>query len=271
MEACSQLVVRLRAGAAALICGMLCLASGCASVANKVMYPAPQPPTYKAQDVLTFNTADGVRLAGMHQQRPGRDITVVYSHGNGEDLGHLRNQLGQFEARGYNTFAYDYRGYGWSEGSPNEQGTYRDLEAALQYLKQRGIGSNQIILAGYSIGTGPSVELASRPGMKDLRGLVLFAPFTEPYDMFLAGRAVPGGPYKNINKIGKVKCPVLIIHGARDKIIPLSHGRKLQQAATRAGVDSRMVVVANGNHVNLWNNMNDPAIWRRLDEMAQGR
>ena len=76
------------------------------------------------------------------------------SQGNAEDIGENRDFYSEYAARGFAVFAYDYRGYGGSEGKPSESGVYSDLQGALRYVRSRGYSSDSIFLIGQSLGTG---------------------------------------------------------------------------------------------------------------------
>lgn len=150
---------------------------------------------------------------------------MLYSHGNAEDLGRIRQRLEHLRTLGVSVFAYDYRGYGTSQGKPSEQNAYQDIKAAYQYLITRlGISPSQIILYGRSLGSGTSVELASR---ESIAGLILESPFTSTFRVITRIAIVPFDRFDNLRKIAKVRCPVLFLHGTQDRLIPLHHSETL--------------------------------------------
>jgi len=105
--------------------------------------------------------------------------TLLWPHGNAEDIGYLRNRLNKFHSRGYGILAYDYPRYGQSMGKPSEQGCYEALEAAHLYLTENlNVSNDQIIIYGQSVGSGPAVWLASQ---KPCVGLILVSPFITVY------------------------------------------------------------------------------------------
>ena len=150
------------------------------------------------------------------------------------------DELALVHARlGVNVFIFDYRGYGNSEGSPSEQGIYRDARAALAYLQNRPEPASQstpgqIVYFGRSLGAAVAIELA---GDQPPAGLVLVAPFASLGDMariaypYLPLNWLLGSRYNSVDRISQVHQPVLIMHGDQDEIVPLSQGEKLFQAA----------------------------------------
>ena len=117
---------------------------------------------------------------------------------------------------------------------PTEEDCYADIEAAYQYLiTERGLNHSQIVLYGRSLGSGPSCYLAnktSREG-KPVAGLILHSPFTSVYRVvFDLGFTLVGDKFSNIDRIADVDCPVLIVHGHEDAIIPIEHGQALLDA-----------------------------------------
>ena len=137
--------------------------------------------------------------------------------------------LQAIQAIGFSVFAYEYRGYGTSQGTPSEQGTYRDIDAAYAYLTdQLKVSPDHILLYGWSVGGGPSVDLATR---KPIGGLILEGTFTSTFVVMTQIPLFPFDRFNNLSKISQVRCPVLIIHGTNDRVIPFAHSQKLFAAA----------------------------------------
>ena len=188
-----------------------------------------------AYEEVFFPTSDGHSLHGWYI--PGEsDTTLLWFHGNGGNIGHRVDELALVHARlGANVFIFDYRGYGNSEGSPSEQGIYRDARAALAYLKTRPEpAQGQIVYFGRSLGAAVAIELAAD---QPPAALILVAPFASLGDMariaypFLPLNRLLGSRYNSVDRISQVHQPVLILHGDQDEIVPLSQGEKLLQAA----------------------------------------
>ncbi|MCT7948656.1 alpha/beta hydrolase [Ancylothrix sp. C2] len=190
----------------------------------------PQISTYQeSRDMLKLTSANGKRISAVYLPNAKASFTVLYSHGNAEDLGDIRPYLQQLHRLGFSVFAYDYQGYGTSEGTPSEQNAYADINAAYNYLTQSlKISPARIIVYGRSVGSGPSVDLASR---ERVAGLILESAFVSAFRVVTKIPILPFDKFANIDKIGRVRCPVLVMHGTADDLIPLWHGEALFKAA----------------------------------------
>lgn len=185
---------------------------------------------------ISFSTSDGVRLNGWFVPSPGSGMTLLWSHGNAGNIGHrVENIKLLHEKVGINIFIFDYRGYGRSEGGVSEEGTYRDAAAALHYLRSRNdLDPKRIVLFGRSLGAAVAAELATR---EDCLALILETPFVSIREMArTAFPLLPIGPFLRIRydvleKIKKIKVPLLVLHGDRDEVVPFSQGRKVFEEA----------------------------------------
>ena len=186
----------------------------------------PRPSSYqKNQDFVKLQSRDRTQITGIYLPLPKAEYTILYSHGNGEDLGEILPRLRDLRDIGFNIFSYDYQGYGTSQGRPSVAGAYQDVNAAYEYLTQKlGIPANKIIVYGYSVGGGPSVDLASR---QPVAGLVIESSFTTAFRVVTGIPVYPFDKFPNIDNIKNVNCPVLVIHGNADRVIPFSHGQQL--------------------------------------------
>ncbi|CAA7039303.1 unnamed protein product [Microthlaspi erraticum] len=179
-------------------------------------------------EVVKIKTRRGNEIVAMYVKNPLAKLTVLYSHGNAADLGHMfliYNELSHH--LNINLMGYDYSGYGQSSGKPSEQETYADIEAVYDWLRETyGTKDERIILYGQSVGSGPSLELASR--LPRVRALVLHSPFLSGLRvMYAVKHSFWFDIFKNIDKIQLVECPVLVIHGTDDKVVDISHGKQL--------------------------------------------
>jgi abhydrolase domain-containing protein 17 len=208
----------------------------------------PPPPSYRAGgDVVELTARDGVGIAAVHLPAPPdvRDpFTLLYSHGNAEDLGHARPWLEALRAMGFAVLAYDYRGYGASDRvRTTEQGVYRDIDAAYDYLTgELGVAPGRIILFGRSVGAGPTLDLAVR---REAAGIILDSPFTSAFRVVTRVPLFPFDRFPNLRRIRRVDVPVLVIHGTRDEVIPIAHGRAIHAAAPGP---TRALWVEGGRH-----------------------
>lgn len=186
----------------------------------------PRPSSYQTnQDFVKLKSRNRTQITGIYLPLPKAEYTILYSHGNGEDLGEILPRLRDLRDIGFNIFSYDYQGYGTSQGRPSVAGAYQDVNAAYEYLTQKlGIPANKIIVYGYSVGGGPSVDLASR---QPVAGLVIESSFTTAFRVVTGIPVYPFDKFPNIDNIKNVNCPVLVIHGNADRVIPFYHGQQL--------------------------------------------
>ena len=179
-----------------------------------------------------ITAADGVRLHGWWKAVPGAAVATVYLHGNAGNVTHRAGHILAVAEAGSSILVIDYRGYGKSAGSPSESGLYADARAAYGWLREQSWSPERIVVHGESLGTAVAVDLAVR---EPVAGVVLEAPFTSAGDV--AGTILPFlGPllvrsFRTIEKIGRLRAPLLVIHGSRDAIIPIELGRRLFDAA----------------------------------------
>jgi pimeloyl-ACP methyl ester carboxylesterase len=185
---------------------------------------------------VAFVTEDNVILFGWFIPREDSKGVVLFCHGNAGNISHRLDSLNIFYRLGLSTFIFDYRGYGRSRGKITEEGTYRDAEAAWNYLiRIKEYHPNEIIIFGRSLGGTIAARLARHHKPK---GLIIESTFTSVPD--IAARLYPYLPvrllaryrYKAIDDIRDVRCPVLVVHSRNDEIIPFSHGQKLFEAAS---------------------------------------
>lgn len=190
----------------------------------------PQPSSYQdTSEILKVTTPDRIQLSAVYLPNPASTYTIVYTHGNAEDLGDIQPVLQQLRDIGFSVFAYDYRGYGTSQGNPSERNAYRDIDTVYNYLTQHlGVPTQRIIAYGRSVGAGSAVDLAAR---KPLAGLIMESAFTTAFRVVVPIPILPFDKFRNLDKIKKVTCPVLVMHGRADEVIPFSHGQKLFAAA----------------------------------------
>ena len=190
----------------------------------------PHPPGYtKSDDIVFIPVGEGEKIAAAWLPNPQARYTILHSHGNGEDLGDIMTELREFHDRGFAVLAYDYRGYGLSSGRPTEANACADIEAAYRFLTETNkVPAARIIVHGYSVGGGPAVWLASR---HRVGGLVLESAFTTALATVTRLPLFPVDRFRNIDLIGRVTAPILVIHGTDDRIIPYSLGEKLFAAA----------------------------------------
>jgi len=184
---------------------------------------------------IHLKTSDGISLHGWYIPAMQQRGTVLFLHGNAGNISHRLDSVLMFHRLGYSTLIIDYRGYGSSGGTPSEQGTYRDAEAAWLYLtEQRHIPSCRIVLFGESLGGAIAAWLATR---QQPAALVIASGFTSVPDLgqqiypYLPIRCLARIRYDTREYLRTVSVPVLIAHSPEDDIVPFKHGRALFAAA----------------------------------------
>lgn len=216
---------------------------------DRMTLPAP-PASYLRGSLdreLTIRTSDGVELSAVYLPNDPATYTILYSHGNGEDLGNLLPVLELLRDLGFGVFAYDYRGYGASGGSPRVDGILLDVDAAYAHLtRELGIPAERVILWGRSVGGGPSVHLASRA---PIAGMVLEATFTSAFCVVTRRRLLWWDRLCNEALLKEVHVPMLFMHGRKDRVVPFSHGVRLHHVANEP---KRAVWVDEAGHNDLW-------------------
>jgi abhydrolase domain-containing protein 17 len=197
--------------------------------AEKIIFQ-PQPSSYRdTNQIIKLDSGDGVKISAIYLPNPDAPYTILYSHGNAEDIGQLLPTLEDIKRMGFSVFAYDYRGYGTSAGTSSEENAYRDEDAAYDYLVNNlGVPAKRIIALGRSLGGAVAVDLAHR---RELGGLIIESSFVTAYRVLTGIPLFPFDKFKSISKIKEVRCPVLVIHGKNDEVIAFWHGEKLFQEA----------------------------------------
>jgi fermentation-respiration switch protein FrsA (DUF1100 family) len=184
---------------------------------------------------LAFESDDGELLHGWWiRGRTGRLGHLLLCHGNAGNVGDRVLHAALLTAVGFDTLLFDYRGYGRSTGRPSEQGTYRDARAALaSLLEQPEVDATRVFYLGESLGGAVALDLAleRRPA-----GLLLLSAFVGVRELgrlhypFIPAALIPD-IYPTLRRIHELQAPLLVLHGERDDIVPLSHGRALFEAA----------------------------------------
>ncbi|VVA96034.1 unnamed protein product [Arabis nemorensis] len=238
------------------------------SVAAKFAFFPPTPPSYKVVtdeltgllllapyphrenvEILKLPTRRGTEIVAMYVRHPMATCTLIYSHGNAADLGQMYELFIELSIHlKVNLMGYDYSGYGQSTGKPSEHNTYADIEAVYKCLEDTyGSKQEDVILYGQSVGSGPTLDLASRLPL--LRAVVLHSPILSGLRvMYSVKKTYWFDIYKNIDKIPYVDCPVLIIHGTSDEVVDWCHGKQLWELCKEK---YEPLWVKGGNHCDL--------------------
>ncbi len=211
--------------------------------------PPAQAGLSQAEEV-TLRSADGERLVAWHVAPQGNKPVILYLHGNGGALNLRVHRFAWLVADGYGLVALSYRGYGGSTGSPSETGLILDAQAAYDFAVAR-YAAKRIVVWGESLGTAVAVALGAD---KPIGALILDAPFTSAADVgaavypFVPVRWLMKDPFHSDRRIGRIHAPLLVLHGERDRVVPIVYGERLFALANEP---KRFVRLPMGNHVDL--------------------
>ncbi len=217
-----------------------------ADVPGRTLETTPDRRGMAYEDVW-LRTEDDVDIHGWYIDGASTRV-LLFFHGNAGNISHRLYSIRQFLDLGFSVFIIDYRGYGQSGGRANEQGLYRDADAAWRYLiEERGIAGDDIVIFGRSLGGSVAAKLAT---LVDPQALILESTFTSVPDA--AAEIYPWLPVRWLTRlrhatgdyVGDVHCPVLVIHSRDDEIIPYHHGEDIFDAAN----EPRTLLTIRGGH-----------------------
>jgi fermentation-respiration switch protein FrsA (DUF1100 family) len=215
-------------------------------LSDSILFQPPRASYHDGPEVLKLTATDGKRISAIYLENPAAQYTILFTHGNAEDIGDDLPFLEQLRAHGFSVFAVEYHGYGTSEGTPSEKTLYLDEDAAYDYLTGTlHVAPANIIVLGRSVGAGPAVDLAAR---RPVGGLVVRSGFVSVFRVLTRIPLLPWDEFRNLAKIRRVRCPVLIIHGTSDSVIPFWHGRALFDAAPEP---KKLIAVPGADHNDL--------------------
>ncbi len=211
------------------------------AIATSMLFQPPQRPWEKNANFIPIQTKTsknrGHTINASLVLAEGAKYTVLFSHGNAEDLRQIYSWFKDVAIKlGVNILLYDYTGYGMTNKSrnPTEQDCFKDITCVFEYLTGvQGYKEEEIILYGRSLGSGASCELAMRQSRKGrpVAGVILQSPLMSAYRVaFHFAYSFPGDLMCNIDKIGEITCPIFIMHGRLDEIVPFYHGEQLYLA-----------------------------------------
>jgi fermentation-respiration switch protein FrsA (DUF1100 family) len=216
--------------------------------ADKIIFQPP-PSSYRdSNQIIKLVTGNGEKISAIYlPNNAGVRYTILYSHGNAEDIGQLVPMLEEIRDMGFAVFAYDYRGYGTSSGTPSEEHVYLDADAAYNYLiNDLHIPAARIIAMGRSLGGAVAIDLAHK---RQLGGLIVESSFVTAFRLMTRVPLFPFDKFTNLSKLKQVHCPVLVVHGKDDEVVPFWHGERLFQQANEP---KRSYWVDGAGHNNLF-------------------
>ncbi|HXF53061.1 MAG TPA: alpha/beta hydrolase [Hyphomicrobiaceae bacterium] len=222
-----------------LVVAMLALAAVWLGQRRLIYFPstariAPESVGLAGVTEQVLDTPDGNRLICWWSRAASGEPTLLYFHGNGGSLAERADRIRFFRDHGIGMFIMSYRGYGGSTGSPSEAANVADAKLAHDWLLRSGVSPERLVLYGESLGSGVAVQVALK---KPVAGVILDAPYTSIADLgaevypFLPVRLLLWDRYNTIDHIARLKAPLLVLHGERDRTVPLEMGKRVFEAA----------------------------------------
>lgn len=242
--------------AAWIIVGMIALMIIAYFIQEKLIFKPEKLPKdfqykYNAPfEELFFDVEPGVRINGLHFYRERPKGLILYFHGNTRSIKGWARYARDFYRYDYDVVLVDYRGFGKSTGKRSEDKLHSDMQFVYDTLAKKYTEAH-LIIYGRSMGSGFATKLAAE---NNPRYLILDAPYysfkkvAERYLPFLPIRYVLRYHLRTDQWIGNVRCPIYILHGTRDWLIPISHSEKLQQINARR---TTLIRIHGGGHNNL--------------------
>ncbi len=244
--------------------------TGCSTVGRRLLIPnqsqgnpaavLPESPAY---EIVRLTLPDGTRIVGQFGKAVGTDSasapTVIFFYGSNQTLSAPRDQIifRGLRSMGANVFIPEFPGHGMSGGVSTESGFYATADVALDYVLSRpDLNADRIIAAGMSRGTAVAIDLASR---RPVSGLIVVGAFTNAADVAMNAKTwmprwfarsfAAQCRFDSLSKIGRVKCPVLLVYGGRDTLTPPWMSERLAAAAPGAVTKH---LVGHSPHNPLW-------------------
>ncbi|MDG1975329.1 MAG: alpha/beta hydrolase [Akkermansiaceae bacterium] len=217
-------------------------------MADNIIFQPPETPYPKNRaGFSSIGTAD--KTVAIFHLKPGPEMpTILWSHGNAQNLNSLKPALESFHIRGFGVISYDYPGYGESGGKPTEKGCYEAIEETYRYLiEDQGVAPDHIILVGQSVGSGPTCWLASQ---KNHNSIVLISPFLSAYQTVTHIPIFPGDRFPNYRHLKKVDSPLVVIHGEKDQVVPFSNGKRLFELSP--ATNKKLIPIPNAGHNDIF-------------------
>ncbi|MBI4387499.1 MAG: alpha/beta hydrolase [Candidatus Omnitrophica bacterium] len=227
-------------------------------IATLVFFPTKEynvmPEDYGLNaEMITLTTQDQVAITGWYLEVASQKGAIYFLHGNAGNISDRLFKAAEWVKRGFSVFLLDYRSYGKSAGKiTSENDIYEDTETGLRWLHEvKKLSDSEIVIYGESIGAAPAIHLAMKASVW---ALILEAPFTslvavaKTHYPFVPNFVMNGFQFQNLEKISKIKAPMLIVHGEDDEVSPFAMGETLYKEAREPKEFFR---IAGGHHNDL--------------------
>lgn len=204
------------------------------------IYPRPDRPWPAAPgfETIRYPAGDGLQLRALYRPPAPGMPTVLFFHGNGDSLSGSLVATQHYAAAGYGLLLHEYRGYADNPGTPDEAGLYADGRGALRWLHDRGTAAGDVVLLGFSLGTGVAAQLATE---QPVHALVLISPYTRMPDVvndrlhgLVPARWLVRDRFATIDKLPAITASLLILHDRSDPAIGFEHALALARSAPDA-------------------------------------
>ncbi|HBO58326.1 MAG TPA: hypothetical protein DD624_00220 [Alphaproteobacteria bacterium] len=204
-----------------------------------------------AHEIVELHTADGLTLKAAYKAPENGKPTVIYFHGNTGIVADAMHKLVPLVNAGYGVLMPEYRGFGGNAGAPSEQGLIQDAEAALRFVREKTPDS-PVVYYGMSMGTGVANALAEKfppAALVQECGFTSMTAAAQHRYWFLPVKLLIKDTYNSQKRIASLTAPLLILHGAKDKTVPVSHAYKILQAAKSSS--KTIKIYPDGHHIDL--------------------
>src|ERR1700722_276454 len=220
---------------------------------------------------LTVRTEDGLDLKGWYAPATSKPLTLVFFHGNGDELSTVAEIAAPYISSGYGFLLAEYRGYSGMPGKPTESGLYADARAYLKYLTAAGIREENIVPFGFSLGTGVATQMATE---FHVGGLILLAPYLSVAKVaqvrffIFPAQYLTKDRFENFKKVPDLHIPILIANGADDRVIPPLQGKQLFALANEP---KQSYFSLAGGHIDMFDNGFGDISLKWLDRLVEER
>lgn len=212
----------------------------------------PASSAERGVSVVTLAVPDGEKIAAWYRAAEQGRPTILYLPGNGGSVADSHDRFEELIDAGFGLLGISYRGYPGSTGSPTQDGLFLDAEAGYDFLAENGVSPGDVIVYGWSLGSGVATHLASR---RAVGALVLEAPFLSAesiarirYPMYPI-RLLMKDPFRSDLLLSDLTVPLVVVHGTDDETIPFAHGREIVE---RYQGPKQLIEIPGGSHTDIW-------------------